>query len=217
MADHQPTPHFTPCTAEPAVNLAPFNPISDQAGDKVLALLHLSNDDILFDLGAGDGRLLIKAVQLFDNIRCIGIEIDPKLVDRAKALIESSLTPEQQKRIQMRLGDALEHAVQGQEAECQQQQHDANITNNNSNNNQCNNLSLLDDATCVYLFLLPKGLVHVQALLERIVQQRRSLRVVTYMFQLRATGGALWKPTTVDRNTKAASPVYLYEFNVKQK
>ena len=45
--------------------LAPYNPTHATAREKALDLLDLSNSDVLFDLGCGDGRLLLTAMERF--------------------------------------------------------------------------------------------------------------------------------------------------------
>ncbi len=45
--------------------LAPYNPTHATAREKALDLLDLSNNDVLFDLGCGDGRLLFTAMERF--------------------------------------------------------------------------------------------------------------------------------------------------------
>ena len=42
--------------------LAPFNPTSTEAIKIALDLLELKDNDILYDLGCGDGRLLIEVI-----------------------------------------------------------------------------------------------------------------------------------------------------------
>ena len=50
--------------------LAPFNPTNLDAIHVALDLLHLTSNDVVYDLGCGDGRFLIE-VQFLDvtNIR----------------------------------------------------------------------------------------------------------------------------------------------------
>ena len=43
--------------------LAPFNPTSDYAIDKAIEFLNLSTEDVLYDLGCGDGRFLFRACE----------------------------------------------------------------------------------------------------------------------------------------------------------
>src|SRR5215467_9527880 len=51
--------------------------------DAVTAMLKLANvgpGDIVYDLGSGDGRILISAVKDFGAARGVGIDIDPAMV-----------------------------------------------------------------------------------------------------------------------------------------
>ena len=51
--------------------------------DAMLALAGIGPDDVLLDLGSGDGRIVITAATRF-RARGTGIEIDPRLVERAR-------------------------------------------------------------------------------------------------------------------------------------
>lgn len=55
----------------------------------MLAELHLIPGDVLYDLGCGDGRVLIAAVEQY-GCRGIGIEIDPVVADFARANIRKA-------------------------------------------------------------------------------------------------------------------------------
>lgn len=59
---------------------APYVPTPDAVVDTMLQLAALRPGDVLYDLGSGDGRIVIAAARQFD-IRCVGIEDNP---DRAK-------------------------------------------------------------------------------------------------------------------------------------
>ena len=48
----------------------------------ILVLAGVTSDDVVYDLGSGDGRLVIGAAREF-GARGVGIEIDPKLVQRS--------------------------------------------------------------------------------------------------------------------------------------
>jgi SAM-dependent methyltransferase len=54
--------------------VAPFVPVPGHAEEKILEHLRLSEGSVLYDLGCGDGRLLLKAVERFPGITAIGIE-----------------------------------------------------------------------------------------------------------------------------------------------
>src|SRR5262245_57578585 len=49
----------------------------------MLALARVGPDDTVYDLGSGDGRIVILAAQRF-GARGVGIEIDPMLVERSR-------------------------------------------------------------------------------------------------------------------------------------
>ena len=54
--------------------------------EAVMAMLKLANvgpGDIVYDLGSGDGRVVIAAVKEFGAARGIGIDIDPALIREA--------------------------------------------------------------------------------------------------------------------------------------
>jgi len=52
--------------------------------DTMLALADVSADDVVYDLGSGDGRIPITAAQKY-GARAVGIEIKPELVEKARA------------------------------------------------------------------------------------------------------------------------------------
>ncbi|ACK72484.1 putative RNA methylase [Gloeothece citriformis PCC 7424] len=60
----------------------PYVPTSEAVVQEMLRIAQVSENDILYDLGSGDGRIPIKAAQLY-GARGVGVEIDPKLVQEA--------------------------------------------------------------------------------------------------------------------------------------
>ena len=91
-------------------SLAPFNPTGDDAQQKALKLLNLKPDDLLVDVGCGDGRFLIRAVRSHSRVQCLGLEVDPVYHARAVAAKEK-LSPNEQERLELRLGDATQWAM----------------------------------------------------------------------------------------------------------
>jgi len=61
---------------------APWVPTPQELVDTMLDMAGVSADDLLIDLGAGDGRVVISAAHR--GTRAIGVELDPGLVDLAK-------------------------------------------------------------------------------------------------------------------------------------
>lgn len=59
-----------------------YIPTPDELVDAILALAEVSADDILYDLGSGDGRILIAAAQQ-KGTRGVGIDIDPDRIKEA--------------------------------------------------------------------------------------------------------------------------------------
>jgi SAM-dependent methyltransferase len=57
-----------------------FSPTPHHVVDAMLRLAAVGRDDVVYDLGSGDGRILIAAARDF-GARAVGIEIDPKLVE----------------------------------------------------------------------------------------------------------------------------------------
>jgi len=47
----------------------------------MLSLAEVGEEDVVYDLGSGDGRLVIAAVRDFGAKRAVGVEIDPELIE----------------------------------------------------------------------------------------------------------------------------------------
>jgi ribosomal protein L11 methylase PrmA len=56
-----------------------YLPTPSEVVEAMLMLAEVTQDDILYDLGSGDGRILITAAQRFGT-QGVGIDIDPKRV-----------------------------------------------------------------------------------------------------------------------------------------
>ena len=57
----------------------PFVPMPEEVVQEMLEIAQVSARDIVYDLGSGDGRIVIAAAKRF-GARAVGIEIDPDLV-----------------------------------------------------------------------------------------------------------------------------------------
>jgi len=124
--------------------------------------------------------------------------MDPVFVLRANEAIDK-LSPETRRRIEVRRGDLLEVGFA------------LKSSGEDTTTQSISQYTLMDDATGIYLFLLPKGILKIKPLLDAIVERRktqqRNLQVVAYMFQIQG-----WEPLIVDRSTKGEVPLYLYQF-----
>ena len=69
--------------AQPAV-LAPYSPTPTDVVDRMLRLAGVGSKDVVFDLGCGDGRIVIEAARMH-GARGVGIDIDPSLIAQAQA------------------------------------------------------------------------------------------------------------------------------------
>lgn len=61
-----------------------YVPTPQEVVDEMLALAKVTKDDVLYDLGSGDGRIPITAAQKFGT-RGIGIDINPERIKEANA------------------------------------------------------------------------------------------------------------------------------------
>jgi SAM-dependent methyltransferase len=61
-----------------------YTPTRHAIADAMLRLAKVTGHDVVFDLGSGDGRIPIIAAQKY-GARGVGIEIDARLVERARA------------------------------------------------------------------------------------------------------------------------------------
>ena len=99
-AKHEPTPSVnvaTAPTAAPAVDAGAsaavdldsqvpdieYVPTPQNVVDKLLDVAKIQKDDVLYDLGCGDGRIVINAAKRF-GVKAVGYDIDPKRVAESK-------------------------------------------------------------------------------------------------------------------------------------
>ena len=61
----------------------PYVPTTDKAVEAMLKLAGVTKADIVYDLGCGDGRIVIAAAKMF-GARAVGIDINPVRIEEAK-------------------------------------------------------------------------------------------------------------------------------------
>jgi tRNA A58 N-methylase Trm61 len=64
--------------------LVPYVPTPLDVVEKMLELAGVGPDDVVYDLGSGDGRIVIMAAQKF-GARAVGVELDPDLYKQSAA------------------------------------------------------------------------------------------------------------------------------------
>jgi hypothetical protein len=67
-----------------APDLAPYVPTPMVVVDKMLEMANVTKTDILYDLGCGDGRIVITAARKY-GIRGVGIDLDPERIKESNA------------------------------------------------------------------------------------------------------------------------------------
>ena len=73
--------------AQDATSLAPFVPTPQEVVDRMLELAEVSETDIVYDIGCGDGRIVITAAVRY-GARGVGIDIDPQRIAESRANAE---------------------------------------------------------------------------------------------------------------------------------
>ena len=91
----------------PAQRLAPFVATPEDVVDRMLVLAGTTKTDVVYDLGSGDGRIPIRAAVRY-GAKGVGIEIDPTLVETARANAKSAGV---EHLVEFRLQDAMEADV----------------------------------------------------------------------------------------------------------
>ena len=67
-----------------------FVPTPPDVVATMLKMAKVGPNDVVFDLGSGDGRIPITAVKDFGAARAVGIDVDPKRIEEANANLKQS-------------------------------------------------------------------------------------------------------------------------------
>ncbi len=68
---------------QPPVHVdVPYVPTPDTVVSAMLRLAQVKKGDVLYDLGSGDGRIVIAAARRY-GIRAVGVDIDPRRIEEA--------------------------------------------------------------------------------------------------------------------------------------
>ncbi|MGB2905911.1 MAG: methyltransferase domain-containing protein [Candidatus Aminicenantaceae bacterium] len=65
-----------------AVDLAPFVPTPPTVVEKMLEMAKVGKEDVVYDLGCGDGRIVVMAAVKY-GVTGVGIDLDPKRIEES--------------------------------------------------------------------------------------------------------------------------------------
>ncbi len=65
-----------------AVDLAPYVPTPPAVVEKMLEMARIDKDDVVYDLGCGDGRIVVMAAVKY-GAHGVGIDLDPKRIEES--------------------------------------------------------------------------------------------------------------------------------------
>jgi precorrin-6B methylase 2 len=67
-----------------------FVPTPYEAVEAMLKVAKVGKEDVVYDLGSGDGRIPIMAVQKYNAARAVGIDINPERIREAEANLKAA-------------------------------------------------------------------------------------------------------------------------------
>ena len=82
-----------------------FVPTPNEVVDKMLEMAKVTAKDVVYDLGCGDGRIVITAAQKY-GVRAVGIDIDPQRILEATANAKAAKVTDKVRFIEGDLFDA---------------------------------------------------------------------------------------------------------------
>jgi len=84
-------------------SLAPYVPTPADVVERMLTLARVGPNDVVYDLGCGDGRIVIAAAQKF-GARGVGVDIDANLINQAEAAAKAAGV---ERRVRFLVQDAM--------------------------------------------------------------------------------------------------------------
>jgi ubiquinone/menaquinone biosynthesis C-methylase UbiE len=84
-------------------SLAPYVPSPPEVVDRMLSLAGVTKDDVVYDLGCGDGRIPIAAAKQY-GARGVGLDIDPRRIEESR---ENAKAAGVEHLVQFRVEDVL--------------------------------------------------------------------------------------------------------------
>lgn len=95
---------------DPDKSLAPFVPTPQDVVERMLKLAEVGPNDVVYDLGCGDGRIVITAAKKY-GARGVGVDLDPQRIKESKenakmAGVADRVTFKQQDALTVDVSDA---------------------------------------------------------------------------------------------------------------
>jgi predicted RNA methylase len=99
-AEPNPAPTASPATAQTPLKQEPVStlgqkpdviyvPTPQRLVDKMLEMAEIKQGDVVYDLGCGDGRIVVTAAKKY-HVKAVGFDIDPERVKEAIANVRSN-------------------------------------------------------------------------------------------------------------------------------
>ena len=85
--------------------IVPYVPSPMGVVEAMLETAKVGKDDVVYDLGCGDGRIVIAAVKKYGAKKGVGIDLNPQRIKESKANAEKDGVTD---KVEFRLGDILE-------------------------------------------------------------------------------------------------------------
>ena len=93
-----------PKKEEPTAIRVPYVPTPQSVVDEMLKFAGVKEGDVVYDLGCGDGRIVVTAVKEFKAKKGLGIDIDPKRVKESKQAAKDAKVED---KVEFKQGDVL--------------------------------------------------------------------------------------------------------------
>jgi SAM-dependent methyltransferase len=84
----------------------PYEPTPPEVVDAMIRLAGIREGDVVYDLGCGDGRIVVAAAKA--GARAVGVDLDPQRIREARA---NAVAAGVESRVELRVGDLFETDV----------------------------------------------------------------------------------------------------------
>ena len=96
--------HAPAARADEKLPTVPYVPTPDEVVDKMLTMAKVNKNDVVYDLGCGDGRIVITAAKKY-GARGVGIDLNPERIKEANENLKKAGVGD---RVRFMVGDLFE-------------------------------------------------------------------------------------------------------------